>query len=553
MTKWQKIIFLLILILAFILRFYKLGEIPAGFHADEAVVGYNAYSFLTTGRDEYGNTPSFTLRSFDDFRPALYTYLTIPAIAAWGSNEYAVRIPAAVFSFLTVVLFYYLTYRITRDRQISIYSTFLLAVSFWHLDLSREASEKVVALFLVLAGIFFLFIFKEEKRKRDLFLAFISWFLAVNTYYAPRFFLPPFLLVLFLIYRKSIFGKIKILPVCLILFFLLLLFYFSFIFKGSTIRLAQLNVFTHPEVRLVLEEQIREEPVGANLLLTRVFHNKIVNYSLAVISKYGEYFNLDFLVMGKGEPARVIIPNVGLLSIVEIPFLLAGIYFFLREKKDWNIFLLFWILIAPLPAAFTVDETPNVCRTLIMLPALDITTAYGFIKIKNMVATRKRLLLLPFFFIIISGFFSWNFFYYLHQYYIHQRFHRPWYRHYGYKELVSYVDSVKKNYRQIYITKAYGSPYIFFLFYSKYDPKTYWSYGSPRDKDWGGFDNYVFIPENCPLRVKKEDPLKRINGEKGILYVNMGECEMPKTNAKLLKTIFREDNTPAFQILEYVE
>lgn len=50
-TKW---ILLAILLLGTFLRFYQLGEIPLGLNQDETAIGYNAYSILQTGRDEYG-------------------------------------------------------------------------------------------------------------------------------------------------------------------------------------------------------------------------------------------------------------------------------------------------------------------------------------------------------------------------------------------------------------------------------------------------------------------------------------------------------------------
>ena len=36
------------------LRFAELDSVPPGFYIDEASFGYNAYSILKTGRDEYG-------------------------------------------------------------------------------------------------------------------------------------------------------------------------------------------------------------------------------------------------------------------------------------------------------------------------------------------------------------------------------------------------------------------------------------------------------------------------------------------------------------------
>ena len=80
----SKLAFFLILLLAFILRFYKLGEVPPHLDWDEASNAYNAYSILKTGRDEYGDFLPLSNRSFDDYKPALYSYLAIPPITLFG-------------------------------------------------------------------------------------------------------------------------------------------------------------------------------------------------------------------------------------------------------------------------------------------------------------------------------------------------------------------------------------------------------------------------------------------------------------------------------------
>ena len=46
---------ILIIILASVLRLYGISRFPAGLNADEASLGYNAYSLLQTGRDEHGH------------------------------------------------------------------------------------------------------------------------------------------------------------------------------------------------------------------------------------------------------------------------------------------------------------------------------------------------------------------------------------------------------------------------------------------------------------------------------------------------------------------
>lgn len=47
-------VLLICLILAAVLRFWNLGSIPPHLRNDEASFGYNAYSILTTGKDEHG-------------------------------------------------------------------------------------------------------------------------------------------------------------------------------------------------------------------------------------------------------------------------------------------------------------------------------------------------------------------------------------------------------------------------------------------------------------------------------------------------------------------
>src|SRR3990167_3849031 len=96
-------LFVGIIIIAAVLRFWDLGVVPASPDWDEVALGYNAYSIMQTGRDEYGEFLPIVLRSFDDYKPALYTYLSIPTISILGMNVVAVRLPSAIFGVLMVL------------------------------------------------------------------------------------------------------------------------------------------------------------------------------------------------------------------------------------------------------------------------------------------------------------------------------------------------------------------------------------------------------------------------------------------------------------------
>src|SRR5581483_8766266 len=67
----------------------------------------------------------------------------------------------------------------------------------------------------------------------------------------------------------------------------------------------------------------------------------------------------------------------GEMYIIELPFLLIGIYFLLRQKNNRLKYFIFGgLLISPLPSTFTLDRT-YVMRSLMMLPFLCILVGYG--------------------------------------------------------------------------------------------------------------------------------------------------------------------------------
>jgi len=190
-----KCLFFVVMVLAFFLRFYKLGEIPPSLNWDEAALGYNAYSILKTGNDEYGVRFPLVFRSFGDYKPPFYTYLTIPSILIFGLNEFAVRFPSALFGSLTVLITYFLVKEIfpRKNFQFSIFNfqlitSFLLAISPWHLQFSRGAFEANLGLFLAVLGTY-LFL-KGLRRKALLPASAIIFSLSLYAYHSSRIFVP---------------------------------------------------------------------------------------------------------------------------------------------------------------------------------------------------------------------------------------------------------------------------------------------------------------------------------------------------------------------------
>jgi len=93
-----KIILILIIFLAALLRFYQLGTNPPSLTWDEAAWGYNAYSIGIDGRDEFGRLlPYDYFESFGDFKPPMYAYLSVIPVKIFGLNEFSTRFASAFF------------------------------------------------------------------------------------------------------------------------------------------------------------------------------------------------------------------------------------------------------------------------------------------------------------------------------------------------------------------------------------------------------------------------------------------------------------------------
>ena len=172
--NWKLILFVII-ILSFVLRFYRLDQIPSGFHSDEAAFGYNAYSLLETGKDEYGQFLPLILKSFGDYKGAIYTYLTVPSVFLFGLTEFAVRLPTAVFGVFFVILSYLLVLRLTKNKKIATITAALCAVNPLSIVLSRVQSDPLVSVVFILLGLYLFLLWVEKKNNLCILFTTFFW------------------------------------------------------------------------------------------------------------------------------------------------------------------------------------------------------------------------------------------------------------------------------------------------------------------------------------------------------------------------------------------
>src|SRR3972149_8182256 len=227
-TKFIKsnIFLILIVIIAAVLRIVAITKVPPSLNWDEISHGYNAYSILLTGRDEWGQLfPSVNFRAYGDYPLPLNLYITMPFISILGLTEFAVRLPHAIFGVLTVLASYFLALGVTKNKRIGYIVALLVAITPWYLFTSRFVVQSNLSIFLltVSAAAFF----NRDKHKYLLPVSFFSLGLTLFSYHTTRIFSPLFLIGLFVIYKKEIlksFGlerRVKIVSLFFILVFFL--------------------------------------------------------------------------------------------------------------------------------------------------------------------------------------------------------------------------------------------------------------------------------------------------------------------------------------------
>ena len=539
----KNIVLLIIVLLAFVLRVYNLGSLPPSLTWDEVSWGYNGYSLGNDLRDEFGEfLPIQYLESFGDFKPPVYAYLTAVSEKVIGLNEFAVRFPSALAGTLTVFLTYFLIKKIIPDKKsvrilhfeinISLLTAFILAISPWHILLSRAAFEANVATLFIVLGVYLFFV-SIEGRKTFFILSVLSFIISAYTFNTARIVAPVLLLSLCIGHYRTLFLRKKSVLIAFVIGFIVVLPLLLFMKSPQAkLRYQEVNIFS--DIGII--ERVNQQHINNNeALWSRVIQNRRLAYGAEYVRHYFDNLTPSFLfIKGDGNP-KFSIQDVGQMYLWEIPFFIGGILLLFRRRSGswWAIPI--WILIGIAPAA-TARETPHALRIETIIPLFQFFTAYGMIyflsyiqdSVKNKIT---RTLIFGSMGLIISA----NFIFFIHNYFFHyaREFSGEW--QYGYKEAVHFTESVKSNYQNIFFTEKMGRPYIYVLFYGKYDPKVFRKNAIVEREALGfvtvkKFDKYTFtkdpgqyanekgknlfvdVPSNIPADAIVKERIKLLNG-----------------------------------------
>jgi 4-amino-4-deoxy-L-arabinose transferase-like glycosyltransferase len=532
---------ILIFLLAIFLRFWQIDRVPPSLYWDEVSQGYNAYSILKTGYDEHHEfLPITRFQAFGDYKAPIYIYLDVASIFIFGMTEFAIRFPSAFFGTLTVLLTYFLTRELFYGNKhrslIGIFASLFLAVSPWHIQLSRAAYEANIATFFTVFGLLMFFIARRKSSYLYL-LSSLSFVLAFYSFNAHRIFIPILVLLLFFVYRRQIFLNLKKVILAIFIGIILLVPFLLYLrTPESRLRFAEVNIFSDISV---IKESNHLQQIDGNSPAGRVFDNRRVLYGLSFMKHYFDFFNPTYLFFkGDGNP-RFSTQDNGELYLYMLPLIISGIYFVIKQEKNNRLFLLGWFLLAPVAAA-TARETPHALRSETFIPIYEIFAAYGFVKIIGWVTKFGKKI--KYVFLILS--FVVGLYYlidFLHTYYIHFpiKYSAEW--QYGYKQAVEKAESLKRNYDEIFFSNAYGRAYIYVLWYGKYDPQDFWREGVVKRDPFGFYNVDRFGKYNFVGNTQEF-------GNKKVLFV--GPPSSVSSATTLIDTIKFLDGKVAFELRE---
>ena len=466
--KRKGLLLLLIISMGLFLRLYRLGSYPP-LNADEAAIGYNAWSLIKTGRDEHGEAWPLHFKSFGDYKPGGYFYIVLPFIKLLGLNEWAVRLPSALMGVAAIYLVYKLALLLWVDEWLGIIWAFVLAVSPWHLHFSRGGWESNAALFFIILGTYLFFLSIKLKRKFTLNfqLSILSFIVAMYIYHSARLVVPALGLGLVIFNWHLFWQRRKQMVFLLAAAFLLLVpLMVSFLRGGAEARFSGVGLLADSGPIWRANELINQHN---NLTIARIFHNKPVLYGILFANKYFSHFSGNFLFIDGDTVPRSKVPDMGMMHIFEFLFLAIGMWVWLRAVKKTKYLPWLLLLTAPLASALTF-QAPSALRALPMVIPLTFFVAYGIKKVLGFRPKCCPSLCARSLGGAITLLYIWGLAYWGNQYFVQylKRYPSAWP---NFKPEAQWIKKNGHNYKKICIKGDYDQPYILTLFYLKYPPE----------------------------------------------------------------------------------
>ena len=460
-------------------------------------------------------------------------YLTMPFVKIFGVNTLSGRLPTAILSFLTIPLVYLLTKSLYPKRKyLALIATFIYTISPWTIFSSRHSLQASIAQFFLILGV-------TLAVKKRLSLGLLFWALSAYAYHNTRIVIIPLLVSFLLIYKIKI--KKIIYPI-LIFSCLAIPVTLSLISPESRARSSWVFILNQPAINTINHNRGLLLAKNYNPAIARLMSNKVTYVIPKLFTNYLNFLNPQYLFFKGSQNYQLNIPNTGQYYWIYLPFYYLGIYHCLKNIKNKNSrFILAWFVIGLIPSVVTSGDFPIV-RAISVIPTTFIFITQGlFVCLNRLLPSRKQIaigLLLLTSIVFVSN--------YWHKYTTDYATNHADSWQYGYQRAIDFTKQNYQNYDHIFVTKKYGEPHQFVLFFWPWSPASYqndpnkiWDFHA----DWywvDAFDKFRFLNDWQILDTAIPPNTLLVTSPNN--YPNQG---------KLIKTIYYPNNQPVFEILSY--
>lgn len=198
----KKKLILVIIVLGFFVRIINLN-FPF-FNADEARIGFRAYSLTGNGTDELGRKFPLIFNSLEDYQLPLTSYVVAAGVKVFGKNDLGVRLPFIIIGALLIWLTYLIASAFNPSEKFKLMAALLTAFSPALIFLSKVPNEVILLTFL-LASLFYLL----NREKINIFYTLSVFLPLLLTSKIAWFVLFPFTFFTLFIFRQNMSLKSK--------------------------------------------------------------------------------------------------------------------------------------------------------------------------------------------------------------------------------------------------------------------------------------------------------------------------------------------------------
>ena len=449
----QRLSLLAVVILATVLRVYQLKDLPAGLFCDEAGLGFNAHTIANAGMDENGNYFPLFFWSFGvSYKNPVFIYAAAIPVKLLGLDEFSIRLTSALFGIGTVIGIFYLG-RALFNPWVGVFSALFLALCPWHLHFSRIAFELISFPFLFVIGATYLVRFTQGRRR--LGRAMFCFGMCIYAYAIANMFLPLFLAGFGVLYLPDLLRRWRESLL-------------AFLVLAATVAPAGVFYYRHQQLSTQYFRNTTMLHPGEDL------QTQVQRFA----RNYMEFFSRSFL-LEHGDPiVRHAVRGFGELLPISIPLAIFGAIVVLFRRDRASKLVLWWLAVYPV-APSLMTEIPTASRGIIGAPAFCLLAAIGLAAALRALgwAARWRPLALA---VQTAALGAVGYYVtiemqaYLHAYFVeYPKYSAPTYGgfQYGYRDVIQYMESQRKNYDLLGMTAVdVNQPQIFPLFYNRTDP-----------------------------------------------------------------------------------